>query len=335
MIIVRPLKKSDSEAFINIAFGAVGMTSMPKNKEKLLKRLDIVEHSFAKEAITPTDESYLFVLEDLETGVIGGTSGIVAQAARHSPLFFYRVEYQEKHENIAHHIRKVPTMRPVQYRHYWSEICSLYIVPDARQKGAGKLLSLSRFLFIADHPHRFTKKIFAEMRGVFDNNLGSPFWDGIGRHFIESDFHTLMQIRDEGTVDLTQALPTHPIYIEMLPPHVQASIGQVHPESKPALDMLLREGFNLSQECDICDGGPKIEADVSNIRTIKESTVAIVSAITQEEPCEHCSLISNCKIDFRACLAPVNYQPGKGVVISSKTAEALHILKGERVRWLA
>ena len=142
----------------------------------------------------------------------------------------------------------VPALHVVQHENYWSEICSLYLKVDYRHSGLGRLLSLSRFLFIAAFLERFEKMIFAEMRGYIDENQVSPFWQGIGQHFVDTTFETLTHLRDEGILDLSRALPWHPIYIELLPRGVQESIGKIHEETKAAFQMLIQEGFKVSDE---------------------------------------------------------------------------------------
>lgn len=334
MIIIRPITLQDTEPFIKIAFDAgIGMTSMPKNREKLIKRIHESDNSFKKTVSAPQDEFYLFVLEDLETGKIGGTCGISAQTARQSPLFFYRVERREKHEDVTHAIKKIPVMRPVQYKNYWSEICSLYLAADFRHSGHGRLLSLSRFLFIANDSRRFSRMLFAEMRGHIENGR-SAFWEGVGHHFIDADFNTLMQHRDEGHIELIQALPVHPIYIELLPKEVQESIGKVHELTQPALQMLLQEGFKISPEIDICDGGPKIEAETREIRSVKDSAVDTLSETVAASPSSSTHIVARHSIDFRACLTAVDTKKNGGVVISKDAADALKLKVGDPLRYV-
>ncbi|MGR5543061.1 arginine N-succinyltransferase, partial [Vibrio campbellii] len=57
-----------------------------------------------------------------------------------------------------------------------SEICTLFLRPSFRQGLNGRLMSKCRFLMMAEHPERFSKTIFAEMRGVSDDDGNSPFW---------------------------------------------------------------------------------------------------------------------------------------------------------------
>lgn len=335
MMIIRPIAKSDQEDFIKIVFDAgLGMTSIPKNIDKLESLIDRSISSFQLNVTSPSDEFYLFVLEDLEKQKIGGICAISAITGKHSPLYFYRIERREKHEDPEHMTRKIPILRAIQYRRYWSEICSLYLSPDFRQTGIGRLLSLSRFLFIANEPKRFTKTIFAEIRGHIDND-DAVFWEGVGSHFINTDFNTLMQLRYEGKDDLTQALPFHPIYIELLPKSVQESIGKVHVNSEPALHMLKQEGFKVTNEIDICDGGPKIEAEISQIRTVKNSQCNIISEINDNLDPSKTHLISNQNINFRACLGSITFHNSGGVILNSAVSKALNLNVGDSIRYIS
>ena len=258
MIIIRPITENDAEAFINIAFTAgIGMTSMPKNRKLLKKKVDDSIKSFKSTSVNEA-ETYLFVLEDLEKGLIGGTCGITAKTGRHSPISFYRIKGQEQHNGIGLPNINVHLLNVFHHSNYWSEICSLYLMEDYRHSGIARLLSLSRFLFIAAFPERFEPMVFAEMRGQVSENMICPFWEGIGKHFVDTTFESLMNLRDEGVRDLSQALPVYPIYVELLPKEVRETIGSVHEKTKPALHMLKQEGFKHSDEFDICDGGPKM-----------------------------------------------------------------------------
>lgn len=332
MMIIRPIAKTDQEDFIKLVFDAgLGMTSIPKNKNKLDSLIERSISSFQKKVTSPSDEFYLFVLEDLQTAKIGGICAIAAETGKHSPLFFYRVEKREKHEDPEHMTKKIPFLRAVQYRKYWSEICSLYLDPSFRHGGVGRLLSLSRFLFIAIDPKRFSKMIFAEIRGHIQDD-SSVFWEGVGKHFINTDFYTLTRLRYEGRVDLTQTLPFHPIYIELLPENVQESISKVHKNSEPAIHMLMQEGFKISNEIDICDGGPKIEAEISKIRTIKDSTLSVVAEIVPKLSTSQEFLLANQTMDFRACLASLKFESPGFVTIDANVAKALNLNIGDSLR---
>lgn len=334
MIIIRPIKEKDTEAFIEIAFQAgIGMTSMPKNRESLKRKILESEKSFTESP--PADaKTYLFVLEDLDTGKIEGTCGIIAETGTKSPLSFYQIRNKEQYKGIGSAVKTVPTLHVVHYQNYWSEICSLYLSPEYRHSGIGRLLSLSRFLFIAAFPKRFSTKIFAEMRGYIDKDRTSPFWNGIGQHFINTTFEILMGLRDAGTLDLSLTLPLKPIYVELLPQNVQDAIGQTHEETKPALQMLTQEGFTPSGEFDVCDGGPKIESVTKKIRSVKESIKTTVSGITDEIVDTPKFILSNDKLNFRACFCPIQKNKKGGIIIPLDVAQALELKVGDTVRYV-
>lgn len=336
MLVIRSISKKDAEAFIELAFEAgMGLTSLPKNREVLLQRIEDSERSFLKEIRLPDDENYLFVLEDTETKKLGGVCGITSQAGQSTPLYFYHIETTYQSGPLYTTPFKIPLMRMVRYYNAPTEICSLYLSPTFRHEGLGRLLSLSRFLFIACHRERFDKIIFAEMRGYHNKSLISPFWEGIGKNFIDLEFKTLMHLRDEGSLDISQVLPTNPIYISLLPKNIQDSIGKIHPNTLPALNMLIQEGFYHTDEIDVFDGGPKIEAETDQIRTIKESILAKIKGIS--EVCDkgpHYIICNNC-LDFRACLGFLQIDSLNEVFISSEVAQALKLQIGDLIRYAA
>lgn len=339
MIIVRPITEDDQDAFIDIAFTAgIGMTSMPKNRILLEERVQNSILSFQKKITVPNDETYLFVLEDTESTTIGGVCSILARTGKQSPLPFYQIKKEKIPTGINAHTHIVPTLQVVLYKNYWSEICSLYLAPTFRHGGLGKLLSLCRFLFIAAFPERFDNMIFAEMRGHFNDQGICTFWEGIGRHFVDTTFEVLMHHRDEGMIDLSQALPRHPIYMELLPKEVQESIGKVHTETQAALKMLLQEGFTVSDDLDICDGGPKIEARTKEIRSVRESrTAKVAGTLGTSRTKDSASLpviLTNNRLDFRACLSSIERTENGEVILSEGAAKALGIAKGDLIRYL-
>src|SRR5437870_1884708 len=135
MIIVRPIRNNDAEVFIKFAFTAgIGMTSMPKNREQLHKKIIDSEMSFSKDIQKPGNEEYLFVLEDLATGSIGGTCGINSKTGFVQPKYFYRIETEQNDSAILSAPQQIPVMNVVSYRDASSEICSLYLLPEFRRE---------------------------------------------------------------------------------------------------------------------------------------------------------------------------------------------------------
>src|SRR6185295_1467127 len=78
---------------------------------------------------------------------------------------------------------------------------------------------------------------------------------------------------------IADLMPKHPLYVPLLPPDAQAVIGQVHPDTRPALKLLESEGFTFSGMVDIFEGGPVVMTAIDTIRTVRESVHAVVIEI--------------------------------------------------------
>src|SRR4051794_5955356 len=101
MIIIRPIKRKDQNIFAEFSFESLlGMTNLPRNREKLLEKIIHSETSFLENIQEPGREEYYFVLEDLSTGRIGGTCGILAQSTQ-SFSHCYRIETIQTHAKQA------------------------------------------------------------------------------------------------------------------------------------------------------------------------------------------------------------------------------------------
>ena len=126
---------------------------------------------------------------------------------------------------------------------------------------------------------------------------------------------------------IAELMPRFPIYVNMLDKAAQDVVGKVHQNTLPALKLLQSEGFRFRGYVDIFDAGPTVEAEVSQLRTIRNSRIVTVR-IGQPEVSENV-LICNTKLkDFRACQADVNLC-GDDVVLTQQQADALLVTAGE------
>jgi arginine N-succinyltransferase len=337
MIVIRPIELRDQDALERFAFSStLGITNLPKNSQLLQEKVLLSIESLQRPISKPTNEYYLFVLEDLNTGELGGTSAITSKIGVKDPSYFYRVDTIQLHSSLPDASKDMRILSTFSYTDGPSEICALYLMPHFRREGLGRLLSLSRFLFVASHPNRFENVIMAEMRGIIDKNDISPFWEGLGRKFLDVDFAELMQLQEKGREFISEILPKWPIYVSMLSPSAQDVIGKTHPDTKPALSLLTKEGFQFTTDVDVFDAGPRIEAKRENIRAISASVVAIVDSINHDEIDDgDLQIISNLRRDFRACYAKIKIRGKDSIAISRHTAEALRLKQGEYVRYVS
>lgn len=336
MKVLRPIKASDFLSLRQIAEeSGPGFTSLPVDDAKLESKIARSEQSFAKVVEQPHDEGYLFVLEDLETNTILGTTGIEGAVGMDVPLYHYYKSKSVHHSKTLNVYNTVEVLTMCNDYTGATEICTLFLRPDHRKGLAGRFLSRSRFLFMADHQSRFSSTVIAEMRGVNDEHGHSPFWEWLQKHFFSIAFPIADHLVGLGNKSfISELMPKHPIYVNLLSEEAQAVIGEVHEKTKPALKLLEKEGFEHRGYVDLFDAGPTVECRMQNIRSIKESIcckVKIGSAMS-----EHAYAISNQKlVDFRATYTKeVAYdKTNNELIITDNVARALEIAAGDSVRF--
>lgn len=335
-MIIRPIARKDLEIFGDFPLESLlGMTSLPRNREKFLEKITLSETCFQNPIIErPGNEEYFFVLEDLATGKLGGICGIIAQS-RQNFAFVYRIETLENKTRFVPAPNEVKILKVEANPGDSSEVCALYLQPFFRHSGLGRLLSLSRFLFIAAFPNRFNKKMVAEMRGYIDKREISPFWDSIGRHFCDLSFVELMAKLEKSHDFIPEILPKYPIYLSLLPKEAQEMIGKTHEQTKPAYEMLLQENFAFHQQIDIFEGGPILTAQTSTIRSIQHSAVARVDLTSELLTDETEFIMGNERLDYRSCLGKIKRLSQNEVLIHEEVAQALLVKKGDFVRYVS
>jgi arginine N-succinyltransferase len=335
MVIIRPVASADLDALVELTdFTGYGLTTLPKDRDFLRKRIDKSRRSFPGMGDAPGSESYLFVMEEMDRHRIIGTCGIIAKVGGYEPFYAYRIE-TSVHESAFLGVRKeIKTLHLVAEHNGPCEVCSLFLSPDYRHSGNGRVLSLSRFLFIAEYPQAFDPIVIAEMRGVVDDQGRSLFWDALGKHFFDVDFPKADYLSLVNKKFIADLMPKHPIYIPLLPPEAQAVIGQVHEQTRPALRLLESEGFRFQGMVDIFEGGPIVSCPLSQVRTIRESRRDVVAEIANGDLTGgEDSLLAAVGPEFRAGRGVVEAVASGGVRISREAAEALHLRAGDVVRY--
>jgi arginine N-succinyltransferase len=332
MKVIRPIRATDIDALLHMAQTAgAGFTSLPPVREYLQRKIDLSEQSFAADVHIPGHQRYMFVLEDLDSGKVGGCCAVEAACGLDEPFYNYHVGLTVH----ASHELKVYSRTPTLYlsNDYTgcSVLVSLYLAPDFRGGGAGRLLSKCRFAFMAQFSQRFAAKIIAEMRGVSDEHGRSPFWEGLGRHFFAIDYDRAEHIVGMGNkAFIAELMPKHPIYTLLLAQEAQTVLGKVHPQTAPALHLLEQEGFRYQGYIDIFDGGPTVEAPLADIRSVRRSR--LLGAAIGEAAGGSTHLVSNTELGgFRCALAELAPE-GDHVSLPPALAAALRVKAGDPVR---
>ncbi|BBW93665.1 arginine/ornithine succinyltransferase [Pseudoalteromonas sp. PS1M3] len=341
MQVLRPITTADFAALKQIAIeSGHGFTSLPVDDEQLKDKIDRAEKSFAKNINQPLDESYLFVLEDSETGEVIGTTAIEAAVGLSVPLYHYHLGKTVHHSPTFNVYNTVDILSMCNDYTGCSEICTLFLRENSRKGLTGRFLSRSRFLFMAQHSERFADTVIAEMRGVSDEDGHSPFWQWLQEHFFSIEFPQADHLVGLGDkVFISELMPKYPIYVNLLSKKAQAVIGNVHDKTKPALKLLEKEGFEHRGYVDLFDAGPTVEAKLGNIRSVRESQVCPITIGELEHISQHSSdtlAVCNQGVSgFRATFTQhAHYNHAKHtLVISQEVADALNLSQGDAARF--
>jgi arginine N-succinyltransferase len=330
--IIRPIRLDDLDALVHMAKTAgAGFTSLPPVPDFLKKKIELSLKSFDTRGERPGHERYMFVLEESASGEIGGCCAIEAACGLDEAFYNYHVGTTVHASRVLKVYNKIPTLYLSNDLTGTSMLCSLYLRPEFRSAGTGKLLSKCRFLFMANFPQRFADKVIAEMRGVSDEQGRSPFWEGLGRHFFSIEYSDAEHIVGMGNKSfIAELMPPHPIYSVLLPPEARAVMGKVHAQTAPALHLLEQEGFRYQGYIDIFDGGPTVEAPLAEIRSIKRSRLAPFRPGGAVDGGEF--LVANGKLhDFRCALLSL-YPQGETIELPAAAIEALRLAPGDSIR---
>ncbi|RJS91849.1 arginine N-succinyltransferase [Salinisphaera sp. Q1T1-3] len=349
-MLIRPIEETDLEALHTIAIETgAGFTSLPDNRDFLAEHIAETRRAFDKTeddaSLASAPDLYFFVLEDdaVDGPVadrIAGCCAIEARVGLDAPFYNYRVGRMAQSSAQLGLNRVIDTLFLSSDHTGDAEVCSLYLRPDWRTRGArnGTLLSRMRWLFMAAYRHRFPDRVLAEMRGRFDDADVNPFWTALGQHFFPIDFGDADRLTGLGQKSfIGELMPRYPICTAMLPADARETIGAVHEQTKPALAMLRAQGLRFEGYIDIFDAGPTVEAYLDDVKAVRESTEveAIIddSAAKPGTPLTLAATTDRCA-DFRA--AWVGRAPdGDRLVVHPEEAARLGIEDGARLRVLS
>ncbi len=303
---------------------------LPEDEATLRDRLGMSADGFSG-AVAPLEAWYTLVLEDAGTGRVEGVAGVKAAVGLKRPFFSFRVVTLAQFSSATKTRFDHSALVLVNECSGWTEVGSLFLRPERRSGGAGRLLAQSRYMLIAAEPERFSDMVLAELRGWFDEDGTCPFWETVGCRFFRLPFDRadLMSASTDGQFILDLA-PRHPIYLELLPDHVRESVGRVHRDGEAARAMLAREGFRPQNLVDIFDAGPTVACRRDDIITVKGSRVRRARVVEAVEGPPR--LLSHDSVTaFRAVRAPVHLSEDEAEM-GQRAADALQIRDGDPVR---
>jgi len=331
---LRPIQLDDLDALLAFAeASAHGLTTLPSNLQRLRGHIERSLHSFATTDVSG-EESYLFVLEDLEADRVVGVSGISAQAGLSDRFYSYRNEFVVHRSKALEYSNRIHTLHLCHDLTGATVLTSFYIEPKYRSGLAPHLLSRARLLYIGQHPERFSDRIISENPGLADDSGRCPFWEAVGRRFFNMDYPAVEALAGGRSKSfIADMMPTSPVYVPMLPGQAQWAIGQLHPEAELPFSILVDEGFEADAYVDIFDGGPIVVSRPAQLRTITRMSIGRVAQSTPHDRRATASLrlVGNTsRSNFQAALAIVS-QTTRGLAMPDSCAADIGLGVGDLI----
>jgi arginine N-succinyltransferase len=299
-----------------------GFTNLPNDRAALAERLAWSEASFAAELTEPLDEKYMLVLEHGPTGRIGGTACLFSRVGVRWPFYSYKLTTLSMQSKELGRTFRTGVLHLVNDFDGASEVGGLFLHPELRTGGLGRLLARSRYLFLGAHRPRFGDRVLAELRGRMREDGSSPFWDGLAGRFFGMGFQEADAFNAaQGNQFIADLMPRYPVYVAMLPEEAREALGKPHDAGLAAQRLLEAEGFGFHGYVDIFDGGPTMDTRLSEIRTVREAVTArVAGALTGEGGTR---LVSGGTLNAFRCAAVPLAQADDGTVLLPATAPFL------------
>jgi len=346
MLVFRPVRFDDLPAIEHLAIRAGNsMTTLPNNRDHLEQLINNTAQSLRNQVSVATKQSYHFVIENSVTKEVLGISGIEACVGYNSPFYSYYCEKLEHHSSELQINNVIDTLSLKQDYEGSSRLYTFFLTPDINNQDdenyALQLLSLSRLMFIGQQPKRFKNKLVLELQGLLTSNNESPFWQALGQHFFNMDFHRanyLSGINAKGFI--ADLMPKHPVYVPLLEKAAQQAIGQLRPDLSTIEELLIDQGFRHRHYISVFDAGPAFECLTANIAAINNqyhASVQLTNLYSQRDAKP--ALISNNKVkDFKAIIATIDVaasQQMQTIQLTTEQAACLGVSTNDSVYILA
>ena len=318
--VIRLAAPGDLAGFFELAkLTGPGFTTLIADEKKLTQLLEASERAAKGEP-----GSIMLALEDLSTGRIAGCAAVKRGGKKRAGFANFQVQRDKAGKPQSLTITDA-------YRDL-TEIGGLFVHPDYRSMGVGKALAQSRYLYVAAAPQTFGAQLFAELRGVIDEDGVSPFYDAACKPSLRMTFAEADRLCAAGENDrLVAGLPKAPISTKGFPAEAISAIGGCHTSGRAAQAMLAREGFRFEGVVDLLDGGALVAVETAALASLKESRLLRIKP-SGLFPKTASLLFATAQPDGFRCVA------GRGAIIENmvmccpETAAALEVAEDAIVR---
>ncbi len=275
--VVRAARREDLQQLLELA-RQFSLLNLPAEKRVLETKIERSVASFKGE-LSKADAEYIFIVEDTEGELVTGSSMIIAKnGTPASPNYSFKVLKKERFSRelgigFIHQILRlnVNTDGP-------TELGGLVVDRAYRRRPekVGRMISLSRFLYIAMHPERFEEELHSEMAPPLTEEGRSEFWEALGRRFTGMPYREADLISNQNNGFIQSLFPEEDIYLALLDSKARLVLGRVGEETQAALHMLNKIGFQYKDEVDPFDGGPHLRCATQENKIVQSHKKARV-----------------------------------------------------------
>ena len=276
---IRAALPGDEEQLLEVA-RHLDSVNLPDDRDSIHEIVDHSYKSFTGEIQNPRLRTYVFVLIDLQSQRIIGTSMIIAQLGRRgAPYIYFDVIDEEKYSaTIDKHFHH--TVLRIGYSYNGpTEIGGLVLMPEYRKatEKLGLMISYVRFLYIAVHRDVFQDEVLAELLPPLEPDGTSHLWEALGRRFTGMSYADADFLSKKNKEFIKGLFPEAVVYAALLSDEAQKVIGKTGSQTRGVEKLLRRIGFRYAHRVDPFDGGPHYAAPMNEI-TLVEQTFKVDTA---------------------------------------------------------
>ena len=332
MFVIRQVATEDVTTLLKLA-RMVHFINLPPDRDIIASKVVCSRKSFGRQATEPRERNFMFVLEDLDTGNVIGTSAIISCVSWPGhPHVYLDVTRREFWSDDLQQGATQVVLTLGEDVSGPSEMGGLILAPGYRghAEKLGGFLSMVRFHYMGLHKRQFNKRVIAEMMGAITPDSHNLFWDYLGRRFINLSYKEADLFCQHSKEFMTALFPREPFYASLLPAEARNLIGRESDETRPARRMLERQGFEYKGHIDPFDGGPYLEVARDKIPLVTATQkCSLTGELTGTG--KSVGIVSHeSDVGFRAVRTTFTHR-GDGVRIPAAAMDAIHAIKGSKL----
>lgn len=329
--LVRSAKREDLQQLFELA-RQFSLLNLPAEKKAIETKIERSIQSFAGE-LSKNEAEYIFVVEDTEAELVVGSSMIIAKnGTPTSPNFSFKVLKKERFSRelgvgFIHQILRLNTNTDGP-----TELGGLVVDRAYRRRPekVGRMISLSRFVYIAMEPSRFEAELHSEMAPPLTDEGRSEFWEALGRRFTGMPYREADLISSQNNGFIQSLFPEEDIYLALLDAKARMVLGRVGEETQGALHLMNKVGFAYKDEVDPFDGGPHLRCATTENTIVKTTKKAKLKKAAGGD-FNQTALMGLTRDGIYNGTASSFRLEGAEIVVPEKTWTALQLSEGEEI----